>query len=108
MSKKGYLNQLGIINSKNVYQNLTPTRLVEMALAKGEGLLAANGALSVKTGKYTGRSPEDRFIVDSPSTHDVIEWGKVNQPMSSEAFEQLYLRLTAYLQGRDLFIFDGF
>jgi len=108
MSEKGYLNQLGIINIKNEYRNLPPTKLVEMALSRGEGILAANGALSVETGKYTGRSPEDRFIVDSASTHDNIEWGSVNQPISEAAFNQLYLRLTAYLQGKDLFVFDGY
>ncbi len=108
MSKKGYLNQLGIINIKNEYRNLSPAKLVEMALAGGEGILAANGALRVETGKYTGRSPEDRFIVDSKSTHDNIEWGSINQPISETAFNQLYLRLTAYLQGKDLFVFDGY
>jgi len=108
MSIKGYLNQLGIINIKNEYRNLSPTKLVEMALGRGEGILAANGALSVETGKYTGRSPEDRFIVDSASTHDNIEWGNVNQPISEAAFNQLYLRLTAYLQGKDIFVFDGY
>ncbi len=108
MSVKDYLKQLGIINIKNEYRNLSPAKLVEMALAKGEGILAANGALRVETGKYTGRSPEDRFIVDSALTHDNIEWGSVNQPISEEGFNHLYLRLTAYLQGKDLFVFDGF
>lgn len=108
MSKKGYLNQIGIMNINNEYRNLSPAKLVEMALARGEGSLAANGALSVKTGKYTGRSPGDRFIVDSELTHDNIDWGSVNQPMTEAAFEHLYIRLTAYLQNKDVFVADAF
>lgn len=102
------LEGLGLINPGNIYRNLPVARLVEMALARGEGVLAPNGALSVRTGKYTGRSPNDRFMVDTPSVHDTISWGAVNQPMEEAGFEALFRRLAAYLQGRDLFIFDGF
>lgn len=108
MCKSNYLEKLGIINLIAEYRNLSPARLVEMALARGEGVLAANGALSVKTGKYTGRSPLDRFIVDTPSAHDKIDWGKVNQPMSEDTFERIYLRLTAFLEEKEAFVFDGF
>jgi len=108
MSKLGYLKQLGIVNLKNEYRNLPPAKLVEMAVARGEGILAANGALSMKTGKYTGRSPGDRFIVDSPAVHDTIDWGPVNQSMSEADFSHLFVRVTAYLQERDVFVFDGF
>ena len=62
----------------------------------------------VTTGKYTGRSPNDRFVVDTPSIHDDIDWGKVNVPISPERFEQIYGKMMAYLQGREIFIFDGF
>ncbi|AOQ24854.1 Phosphoenolpyruvate carboxykinase [Moorella thermoacetica] len=102
------LEGLGLINPGNIYRNLPVARLVEMALARGEGVLASNGALSVRTGKYTGRSPNDRFMVDTPSVHDTISWGAVNQPLEEARFEALFRRLAAYLQGRDLFIFDGF
>jgi len=108
MRKSFGLESLGIINAGNVYRNLAVPRLIEMALARGEGILAANGALSVITGKYTGRSPGDRFFVDTPPVHDNINWGSSNQPVSVETFEKLYRRLVTYLQGRDLFIFDGF
>ena len=108
MSKVGYLKQLGIINTKSEHRNLSPARLVEMAIARGEGILAANGALSMETGKYTGRSPGDRFIVDTPAVHDHIDWGSVNQGMSEEDFSRLYIRVTAYLQNKDVFVFDGF
>ncbi|MDK2815832.1 MAG: phosphoenolpyruvate carboxykinase [Moorella sp. (in: firmicutes)] len=102
------LERLGLINPGTVYRNLPVARLVEIALARGEGILAPSGALSVNTGKYTGRSPNDRFIVDTPAVHDSISWGGVNQPVSEATFERLYSRLTAYLQGKDLFVFDGF
>jgi len=102
------LGYLGLVDTGTIYRNLTVPRLVEMALVRGEGILATNGALSVITGKYTGRSPHDRFFVDTPSVHPHICWGANNQPISEEAYDKLYRRLMAYLQGRDLFIFDGF
>lgn len=60
------------------------------------------------TGKYTGRSPKDRFIVDEPEFHDQIAWGKVNMPISNEKFERIYKGVRAYLQHRDIYVFDGF
>ena len=76
------LEKLGIINTRAVYRNLTPAQLVEHALARGEGTLSNTGALVVKTGKYTGRSANDKFIVDTPAVHDDIAWGKVTIPSS--------------------------
>ena len=105
---KAYIESLGIIAPKAVYRNLTPAQLVEHALTRGEGKLANTGALVVTTGKYTGRSPNDRFVVDTPAIHDDIDWGKVNVPISPEKFEGIYNRMMAYLQGRDIFVFDGF
>ncbi len=90
-----------------VYHNLTPAELVEMALARKEGKLTSSGAFSVSTGKYTGRSPNDKFIVDAPAVHANIAWGG-NKPFSEEKFEQLYNRMMAYIQNRDVFVFDGF
>ncbi|ATW24886.1 phosphoenolpyruvate carboxykinase (ATP) [Candidatus Formimonas warabiya] len=108
MSNGTLFQQLNIIHINNVYRNLSPARLVEMALARGEGTLSETGALCVKTGKYTGRSPLDRFIVDTPSVHEAIDWGKTNQLMDEETFWRIYYRLMAYLEEKDLFIFDGF
>ena len=72
------IEKLGIISPKAVYRNLTIAELTEKALARGEGKLSKTGALVIKTGKYTGRSPEDKFIVDTDTIHDSIAWGKVN------------------------------
>ena len=101
------LASIGLYNTKNIYKNLSVPRLVEEALKRGEGFLTESGALNVYTGKYTGRSPNDKFIVDEPSVHDKIWWGN-NKPIQPENFERLYKRLMAYLQNRDLFVFDGF
>lgn len=102
------LEKLGIINPAAVHRNLTPAQLTEAALRRGEGKLSNTGALVVKTGKYTGRSANDKFIVDSEGVHDEIAWGKVNKPVSQEGFDALYEKVVAYLQNREIFIFDGF
>ena len=102
------LEKLGIIAPKAVYRNFTPAQLTEAALRRGEGKLSNTGALVVTTGKYTGRSPNDKFIVDTPAVHDDIAWGKVNRPISKEKFDAIKGKLCAYLQGREVFIFDGF
>lgn len=101
------IEKLGIINPKAVYRNLPPTALTEKALARGEGVLSDTGALVVETGKYTGRSPKDKFIVDTPTIHDTIAWGSVNVPITREKFESIKGKITAYLQDREIFIFDG-
>ncbi|MBT1279246.1 phosphoenolpyruvate carboxykinase (ATP) [Thermoanaerobacter sp. CM-CNRG TB177] len=101
------LEKLNIINVKNVYRNFPVPKLVEEAIKRGEGVLANNGAFNVYTGKYTGRSPNDKFIVDEPEVHEDI-WWENNKAISMDKFERLYNRLTAYLQNRDIFIFDGF
>ena len=102
------LEKLGIVNTAAVYRNLTPAQLIEHALRREEGTLSDKGALVVKTGKYTGRSAHDKFIVDKPSVHDDIVWGKVNRPIEKEKFDAIYSKVIAYLQNKDVFIFDGF
>lgn len=102
------LEKLGIINPKAVYRNLSPALLTEAALRRGEGVLSDTGALVVKTGKYTGRSPKDKFIVDTPTVHGKIAWGKVNVPITREKFNAIKAKIVAYLQNREIFLFDGF
>jgi phosphoenolpyruvate carboxykinase (ATP) len=100
------LEQQGLLNTGNVFWNLSPAQLHEQAVRRHEGLSADMGSLVVRTGQYTGRSPKDKFVVREPSSQDDISWGKVNQPFEPERFEQLYRRLMAYAQGRDVFVQD--
>ena len=104
------LSSLGITRPGNVFENLSAARLVEAALARGEGELAASGAFVARTGKRTGRSPGDKFLVQYPgvASADQSAWGKVNQPIAPEVFERLRARVAAYLQGRDLFVVDAY
>lgn len=102
------LEKSGIINTKAIYRNLSPAELIEHALIRGEGKLSNTGALVVKTGKYTGRSAKDKFIVDTSAVHDEIAWGKVNRPIEESKFNALKAKIISYLQGKEVFIFDGF
>lgn len=102
------LEKSGIINTKAIYRNLSPAELIEHALRRGEGKLSNTGALVVKTGKYTGRSAKDKFIVDTPAVHDEIAWGNVNRPIEESKFNALKAKIISYLQGKEIFIFDGF
>lgn len=109
MKEKTYeLDSLGLKNLGRVYRNLSAPQLIERAIARGEGVLASNGALCVQTGKYTGRSPSDKFIVDEPGFREEVDWNKVNVPISTKKFDLLYRRMLAYVQGRELYVFDGF
>jgi phosphoenolpyruvate carboxykinase (ATP) len=91
-------------NSAQTQANLAVAQLVESALLRGEGRLAADGALVAVTGERTGRSPKDKFIVDDPVTHDLVHWGKVNQAITPERFDALLERVTDYLSTRELFV----
>lgn len=87
-----------------VIMDAAPAVLIERALARNEGVLTNRGALAVETGAYTGRSPEDRFIVDTPDVHDNIAWGAVNKPFSIENYEKVKEAVTGYLRERDLYV----
>ncbi|MEB3288128.1 MAG: phosphoenolpyruvate carboxykinase (ATP) [Vampirovibrionales bacterium] len=94
-------------SGRQFYQ-LSVSALIEHAVLNQEGDLSENGALSVRTGKFTGRAPNNRFIVDTPNVHGQIDWGNVNKPISKEVYEKVYNRISAYLAQKDLYIFDGF
>jgi phosphoenolpyruvate carboxykinase (ATP) len=99
------LEHHGIINANAVWWNLTTPALYEHAIQRREGLVAHCGPLVVRTGQYTGRSPNDKYIVKEPSSEANIWWDAA-KPFDVERYDKLRARLTAYLQGRDLFVQD--
>ena len=106
MSRKA-LEEYGLVNLGNINWNLSPAALVEHAIARKEGILAANGAFAATTGVHTGRSPKDKFIVSNEEYSAKIWWGDINHPMSPETFENVRQNLAAYLQGRDVYVLDA-
>ncbi|MFM2043812.1 MAG: hypothetical protein RLY86_2388 [Pseudomonadota bacterium] len=100
------LDYLGLVNLKAAHWNLSPAQLYEQAVLRGEAKIAKDGALVALTGQHTGRSPNDKFIVQEETTSDQIWWGNVNKPVSEQAFDRLHARMQAYLQGREVFVQD--
>ncbi len=96
------------INPSKIHRNLSVEKLLEAATQKNEGMITSTGSLSVKTGKYTGRSPDDRFIVFDDLTHDKVHWAKVNKQIPTETFEKLSQKMKKFVDGKELYIFDGF
>ena len=86
--------------------NIPIDNLIEIALNNKEGITASNGALIVTTGKRTGRSPKDRFIVEDSITRDVVDWSENNQPINPEKFERLWNESADYLKGKETYTAD--
>lgn len=101
------INDFGIKPSK-IFRNLTPDELVENAVSGGEGIVNSTGSLSVNTGKYTGRSPDDRFIVVDDITRDTVDWGKINHEFPSDKFEKILEKMKSFVNYKELYVFDGF
>jgi phosphoenolpyruvate carboxykinase (ATP) len=112
MDEQGRANRVhplsahGIRNAITVWWNQSTPALYEHAVRREEGLLAHLGPLVAVTGQYTGRAPNDRFIVREPSTEGQIWWGKVNRPIEPEVYDVLRARVLSYLQRRELFVQD--
>ena len=98
----------GIPSRGKVYRNLSAARLIELSIARGESMLAENGSLVTRTGERTGRSPKDRFFVSHGESANKIDWGQVNQPVEPVIFDKLLGRAQHHLEGRELFIVDGY
>ena len=91
-----------------IHRNLQVEKLIDLIVERNEGTLTANGAIAVKTGKYTGRSPDDRFIVDDEQTHDTVDWGKINHPFPGDKFDKIFDKMKKHIEDKEIFIFDGF
>ena len=105
-SKAAALSGSGVRAGHAVHANLTAPALTEAAIQRREGTLSADGALMVRTGQHTGRSAQDKFVVDEPSTTAEVWWGSVNKKLAVEKFALLTGRVRAYLQGQELFTQD--
>ena len=101
------LEELGIHHAKGVLWNLEPAQLVEEAVKRGEGVLTDTGALMCDTGRFTGRAPNDRFIVQDDATRDTVWWGNINIPFDADKFDQLFDKMVASLDGRKLYVRDA-
>lgn len=101
------LDNLGIKNA-NVHYQLSPDELHDITIKAGQGVESSTGALAINTGEFTGRSPEDRFIVMDAITEDKVWWGKVNKPFSPENFDKLYDKVMDYLSGKEIYVRDSY
>jgi phosphoenolpyruvate carboxykinase (ATP) len=101
------LKELGIENAKIHYQ-LSPEELQDITIKTGQGIETSTGALAVNTGEYTGRSPQDRYIVKDSISENQVWWGKVNIPFEPAAFEALYNKVTAYLSDKEIYVRDSY
>jgi phosphoenolpyruvate carboxykinase (ATP) len=100
------LEPLGLKGLKTAYWNLTPEELTEHSIAKGMGQLTDTGALVISTGEFTGRSPEDRFIVKDSITAQKVSWGKVNIPFDPKQFDRLWRKACSYLRKKEVYVRD--
>ncbi|MEJ2113352.1 MAG: phosphoenolpyruvate carboxykinase (ATP), partial [Flavobacteriaceae bacterium] len=88
--------------------NLSPAELQRITIEKGMGKETSNGTLAVNTGKFTGRSPQDRFLVKDDYTKDRVWWGKINKPFDPEKFDVLQDEIVKYLSGKEIYVRDGY
>lgn len=98
-----------VLSRPTTHHNLAAAQLAEAAVKRGEGVFSSTGALTTSTGKYTGRSPNDKFIVEDELTRDTVAWGPVNVAISEEKFWNLYQQVVQFLEEQpELFVFNGY
>ncbi len=102
------LNELGFKKLTKVYWNLSPSALSEITVNKKMGDFNDTGALAIKTGKFTGRSPKDRFIVKDQKTADTVWWGDINIPFDEKKFDSLHKKIINYFEEKELYVRDAF
>jgi len=103
---RGILADIGIKNLDSIYWNLPTSALIEMSVRRREAHLAHHGPLVVRTGFFTGRAANDKFIVDEPSSRENIWWGTINRPFPEANFDALYQRVCASFEGQEVFVQD--
>jgi phosphoenolpyruvate carboxykinase (ATP) len=101
------LEALGIVRSGQVHWNLSPAVLYEEAVRRNEGLIAADGPLVCLTGQHTGRSPNDKFVVQEPSSEKHVHWGAVNRALEEAHFDALHRDMMAFIQQKELYVLDA-
>ncbi len=102
------LGALGIEGTASVSWNLSVAALYEEAVRRHEGVISNDGPIVCSTGQFTGRSPNDKFIVKEASSEGNVAWGKVNRAITAENFTKIHKRMLTYLRGKDLFVLDAF
>ncbi|NNK40168.1 MAG: phosphoenolpyruvate carboxykinase (ATP) [Winogradskyella sp.] len=96
------------LKDTTAHWNLSPEKLQAITVEKGMGKETANGTLAINTGKFTGRSPQDRFLVKDAYSKDRVWWGKTNKGISPENFDFLQSEIENYLSGKEMYVRDGF
>ncbi len=107
-ARASWLAAMGLTHVGEAHWQLSPAALVEEAIRRKEGVLSQEGALLCDTGKFTGRSPRDKFIVQDEETRDSIWWGPVNTPLAPNLFNALYQRVTRFLEGKKVYVRDAY
>ncbi|HRI00490.1 MAG TPA: phosphoenolpyruvate carboxykinase (ATP) [Saprospiraceae bacterium] len=102
------LETFGIKNPKEIFFNLSPDQLIKASLERNMASLSDTGALVIFTGEFTGRSPEDKFTVENEITRSTVDWNKFNKAFPQDKFDQLYLKVCQYFDGKELFVQDNF
>jgi len=100
------LEKSGIEGVAKAHHNLTPEQLYEHAIKNAEAVIVNRGPLRAETGQYTGRSPNDRFVVEEPTTRDQLAWGTVNRPIAEASFDALHELQKQYLKGKEVYVHD--
>ena len=102
------LDKVGIVKTEEALWNLSPAQLTEEAIKNGEGHLTDSGALMCDTGKFTGCSPQDRFIVEDDKTKKTVWWGNINKPISEANFDQIHQKMIKFLEDKKVYVRDAY
>mgnify|MGYP002701165814 FL=1 len=105
--RDGRLDAIGLDAVGRAHWNLPPAKLILQTLLRGEGVISASGALAIATGTFTGRSPKDRFLVRNEHTESRVDWGDINQPLSTAHFQTLLADVQSHLAGKSVFVKDA-